>query len=144
MSAYDDIFAEITGGKKAATNKYDAAMPSVPSDRMAGSVTLPDYTEGMTEPQKFLAGIGKRMTDRVLGAKQVFGLANAQDAKDKAALDASLVKDGSAGNLGSMATDLAAPLLFPASSVRGAAALGAGMGLTEPSKGGGRGELFLE
>lgn len=106
-----------------------------------------DFTGDMSFGQQFLAGAGKRFSDLALGAKQIFG-GNPQptlsslvvgnqpnEADQKRALDRALMETPGAG-VGSLATDLAITLPaigVPAlGTVRGAAALGAGMSALNP------------
>lgn len=93
-------------------------------------------TAGMSGAGKFMAGIGKGMTDIAQGVGQMVGLSNRQDVTEKRALDAELMKTG-AGRAGEIAGQVAAaiPTAFipGANTVLGGAAIGAGLGLAQPS-----------
>jgi hypothetical protein len=136
MSEYDKIFAQAMGSSKG-DPRYDAAMPK---DIMQGSV-MNDDTVGMSDMELFKVGMGKRLTDRWLGLKQVFGLANSQDAKNKEAQDVYLNKRPMA-NLGGMVGDTALAFGMPIKNVKGAAMTGLGLGMTEPVTEQGRGEGY--
>lgn len=91
---------------------------------------------GMSGGERFLAGVGKGMTDLVQGAGQVVGLQDRQDVAEKRSLDADLAKTG-AGRAGEVVGQiaLALPSMFipGANTVIGGGAIGAGLGLAQPS-----------
>lgn len=91
---------------------------------------------GMSDGQKFFAGVGKGMTDIAQGVGQVFGLQSREDVAEKRALDADLAKTGAgkAGEIvGQVATALPTMFIPGANTVIGGAAIGAGLGLAQPS-----------
>lgn len=132
-SEYDKIFAQSMGAQNG-DPRYDSAMPK---DILQGSVML-DPTVGMSESDLFKAGMGKWFTDRALGVKQLFGLAGSEEKKAKDAADVYLTRKPMA-NLGGTAANAATAMSLPIGSVRGAAGIGFGMGLTEPVEESGRG-----
>lgn len=83
-----------------------------------------DPTEGMSTSEKFLAGIGKAMTDAGRGVGQMVGLVSQDEINEAKALDKPLMNTtaGTVGNVvGNIAT-LAPTMLVPgANTVRGAA-----------------------
>lgn len=91
---------------------------------------------GMSGGERFLAGVGKGMTDLVQGAGQVVGLQDRQDVAEKRSLDADLAKTG-AGRAGEVVGQvaMALPSMFipGANTVIGGGAIGAGLGLAQPS-----------
>lgn len=104
---------------------------------MAKSVAI-DPTDGMSGPQKFLAGVGRGMTELARGAGQRLGMVSQADIDEARRLDAPLMRSGagSAGDItGKIAAALPAVLIPGANTVAGAAAVGAGQGLLEPTSG---------
>lgn len=98
----------------------------------------PDPTAGMSSPEKFLAGVGRGMTELARGAGQRLGLVSQADIDEARRLDAPLMKTGagSAGDVvGKVATALPAALIPGAGTVAGAGAIGAVQGLLEPTAG---------
>lgn len=95
-----------------------------------------DPTEGMSGTQKFLAGVGKAFTDVGRGAGQLVGLVSREDVEQARKLDAPLMKTG-AGTAGNILGNVvaAAPTAFipGVNTIAGSAAVGAGMGLLQPS-----------
>lgn len=83
-----------------------------------------DPTEGMSTSEKFLAGVGKAMTDAGRGVGQMVGLVSQDEINEAKALDKPLMNTtaGTVGNVvGNIAT-LAPTMLVPgANTVRGAA-----------------------
>lgn len=95
-----------------------------------------DPTEGMSTQEKFWAGAGKAATDLVRGAGQVIGLVSRKDIEEARKNDAALMKTtaGTWGNIaGNIAATIPAMLIPGANTLRGSAAIGAGMGLLQPS-----------
>ena len=100
--------------------------------------TTPTYdpTEGMSGTDKFLAGVGKAMTDVGRGVGQTFGLVSKDDIAESRKRDAALMNTGSgmAGNiLGNVATLAPTAMIPGVNSVAGASVLGAATGLLQPS-----------
>lgn len=95
-----------------------------------------DPTEGMSETQKFLAGVGKAFTDVGRGAGQAVGLVSREDVEEARRRDAPLMRTG-AGQVGNIVGNIAATaptaLIPGAATLRGAAAIGAGTGFLAPS-----------
>lgn len=94
-----------------------------------------DPTEGMSGTQKFLAGVGKGMTDIARGAGQLVGLVSQQDIHEADLRDRALMNTGAgfAGNMAGMIAPMAATGFIPgAATLGGAAAIGAGTGLLAP------------
>lgn len=106
------------------------------SDRARFKAEL-DPTKDMGMTERLLAGVGKAMTDIGRGAGQMVGLVSRDDVRASRELDAPLMATG-AGKVGEFvgkvaplaAAGMAAPAL---ATVKGAGALGAAMGLLEPS-----------
>lgn len=89
-----------------------------------------------SDTQNFLAGAGKATVDIGRGAGQWLGLTSRQDVADSRARDAPLMKTkaGFAGDLTGTAADLLPAAFIPgAGALGGAAAVGAGAGLLQPS-----------
>jgi hypothetical protein len=90
----------------------------------------------MSGGQKFLAGAGKAFVDLGRGVGQLFGGVSRQDVAQSRALDAPLMRSGSAkaGNIvGNVAATIPAVAIPGANTVVGAGAIGAGLGLLQPS-----------
>jgi len=86
--------------------------------------------------QNFLAGAGKATEDLGRGIGQLVGLTNRQDVAAARARDAALMGTGAgkAGMITGMGVDLLPSMFIPgANTVAGAAAIGAGTGLLQPS-----------
>lgn len=95
-----------------------------------------DPTEGMSGTDKFLAGVGKAMTDVGRGAGQLVGLIDRKDVEESRRLDAPLMNTGAgvAGNIAGAVGMLAPTALIPgANTLAGAGAIGAATGLLQPS-----------
>lgn len=93
-------------------------------------------TSGMSGGQRFLAGIGKGMTDMVQGAGQAVGAVSREDVAASRALDAPLMetRGGKLGSLtGAVATAAPAALIPGANTLLGAGLIGGGMGALQPS-----------
>jgi len=93
-------------------------------------------TKGMSTPGKMAAGFGKAIVDTGRGLGQMVGLTSRDDVAESRKVDEPLMKTGAgiAGNvLGNVA--VAAPTAFipGAQTIPGAAIIGAGMGLAQPS-----------
>lgn len=97
---------------------------------------MADPTSGMSGVDKFRAGMGKALTDVGRGVGQLLGQVSRQDVEESRKLDQPLMRTGAgmAGNIvGNVAA--AAPTAFipGANTITGAGAIGAGMGLLQPS-----------
>lgn len=95
-----------------------------------------DPMRDMTTFQRGAAGVGKAMTDLARGAGQLVGAVDRQDVEASRKLDAPLMKTtaGQVGNfLGNVAMTAPTALIPGANTVAGAGAIGAGLGLLEPS-----------
>lgn len=95
-----------------------------------------DPTEGMSTFDKVAAGAGKAVVDTMRGAGQWLGLASREDVAEARRLDGPLMQTGAGkvGNFVGNAALLAPTLLIPgASTVPGAAMIGAVMGALQPS-----------
>lgn len=95
-----------------------------------------DPTKDMSTLDKVRAGAGKAFADLGRGAGQLVGLVDRADVADSRATDAALMNT-TAGKVGNFAGNvaLAAPtaLIPGANTITGAAAIGAGAGLLQPS-----------
>lgn len=118
--------------------KYQEAAGAGPWSKYsapAASETF-DPTEGMTTTQKVLAGIGQGMTDVGYGVGQMFGVVSRDDVARKRELDKALMNTtaGKVGNFVGNAALVAPAAMIPgANTVIGSAAIGAGIGLAQPS-----------
>lgn len=95
-----------------------------------------DPTEGMSGTQRFLAGVGKAMTDVGRGAGQLVGLVSREDVANARQLDAPLMRTGAgqAGNIfGNVAMFAPTAMIPGANTITGAGAIGAASGLLQPS-----------
>ena len=90
----------------------------------------------MSTAELVLAGVGKAVTDILQGAGQTLGIADRAEVAEKRKLDAPLMgtTSGKVGNfLGNVATTILAAMIPGANTMAGSAAIGAGMGLMQPS-----------
>lgn len=95
-----------------------------------------DPTEGMSGTDKFLAGVGKAMTDVGRGVGQFVGLVDRNDVAESRRLDSPLMNTGAgaAGNFAGNVAMLAPTAMIPgANTVAGAGVIGAAAGLAQPS-----------
>jgi hypothetical protein len=96
-----------------------------------------DPTEGMSGPEKFMAGMGKGFTDLAQGIGQKVGLVSAADVAEKRKTDAALSRTGY-GQAGDISANflMAAPTAFipGANTMTGAGLIGAAMGAMQPSE----------
>ena len=96
----------------------------------------PDPTEGMSGLDLFRAGGGKAIADAGRGIGQMLGLVSRDDVAESRRLDKALMGRGSAqaGNL-AYGVGMAAPaaLIPGVNTIMGGAAVGAGLGLAQPS-----------
>ena len=144
-------------GKATASRDPDDADPSDVIRQVSGAKPAPkqyDYVNGQTVPtgspaaqaaqspvsdssvQNFLAGAGKATYDLGRGAGQMVGLTSRQDVADARKRDAPLMntKAGVAGDMTGTIADLLPAAFIPgANTMAGAAAIGAGTGLMQPS-----------
>lgn len=98
--------------------------------------TGPDPTEGMSGAQKFLAGVGKGMTDVARGIGQMVGAVSRDDVARSRKRDEALTRTGAgmAGNVaGAVATMLPTAFIPGAATLPGATAIGLATGLAAPS-----------
>lgn len=96
-----------------------------------------DPTEDMSGGQRFMAGIGKGITDVGRGLGQMVGVVNREDVKDARRLDRALMNTGAgmAGAItGTVATALPTAFIPGAGTIGGAAAIGGALGLAAPSE----------
>lgn len=115
---------------------------AIASARLRAKEKFPDLDprSELSGTDKFLAGVGKGMTDVVRGAGQMVGLGpTAEETKETRRLDAPLMDSGAgmAGNLvGNVA--VAAPTAFipGANTLTGAALIGGGLGAMQPVESG--------
>lgn len=96
-----------------------------------------DPTVGMSGTERFLAGVGKAITDVGRGVGQMVGVVDRKDISESRARDAALMNTGAgiAGNVvGNIAT-LAPTMFIPgANTIAGSAAIGTASGLVQPSE----------
>lgn len=107
---------------------------TAPTGSAAAKAALSPISQSDT--QNFLAGAGKATYDLGRGAGQMLGLESRQDVANSRALDAPLMrtKAGKAGLITGTAADLLPAMWIPgANTMAGAAAIGAGAGLLQPS-----------
>jgi hypothetical protein len=101
-------------------------------------VKEPTYspTEGMSNTELFLAGAGKALTDLGRGVGQVVGLVSRKDVAESRRLDKPLMNTGAGltGNIvGNVAATLPTMAIPGVNTLRGAAIVGGGLGLAQPS-----------
>src|SRR5581483_1225634 len=129
---------DVIGGQLVPTGSDEAKAARDPS---AGASTLKllGFDTGIPVSQginRFLAGAGKATTDIGRGAGQMVGLESRQDVAASRALDAPLMRTGAgkAGFIAGTAADALPAAFIPgANTMLGAGAIGAGMGLLQPS-----------
>lgn len=96
-----------------------------------------DPTIGMSTTDRTLAGVGKAFTDIGRGAGQFLGITDREDVAEARAMDEALMNT-TAGKVGNFAGNVAAfaptALIPGANTYTGAAAIGAGIGLLQPSE----------
>lgn len=129
-----DVIRQVSGAKPA-PKQYDLVNgQTVPTGSPAAKAAQSPLSNSDT--QNFLAGAGKATYDLGRGAGQMVGLTSRQDVADSRARDAPLMKTkaGFAGDItGSIADLLPAAFIPGANTMAGAAAIGAGGGLLQPS-----------
>lgn len=106
------------------------------AEQMEADRKLYDPTSGMSGGQKFLAGVGKAMTDVGRGVGQMVGLVDRADVAESRARDEALMNTGAGlgGNIvGNIVTLAPAAFIPGANTVAGSAAIGAASGLLQPS-----------
>jgi len=94
-------------------------------------------TSGMGGVERFRAGVGKGLTDLARGAGQLVGLISRDDISESRQLDRDLMDTGAgtAGALtGTVAGALPAMFVPGANTMAGSAAVGAGLGVLQPSE----------
>lgn len=95
-----------------------------------------DPTSGMSEADKFFAGMGKAVVDTGRGLGQLVGLVSRDDVAEARKRDEALMKTGAGqvGNFAGNAALLAPTAMIPgAATIPGAAIIGAATGLAQPS-----------
>lgn len=95
-----------------------------------------DPTDGMSGMDKFRAGAGKAFADLGRGVGQMVGLVDRQDVAESRKRDAALMNTGAGmgGNIaGNVAALLPTAMIPGANTYTGAALIGAGTGLMQPS-----------
>lgn len=124
----DQLAAVIGGGSKTLEQKQ--------AEQLEADRKLYDPTKDMSGTGKFLAGVGKAMTDLGRGTGQMLGLVDRNDIAEARKTDAALMNTG-AGEVGNFAGNVAmlAPtsMIPGANTVVGAGLVGAGAGLLQPS-----------
>lgn len=96
-----------------------------------------DPTHGMSGTGKFLAGVGKGMTDIAQGVGQNLGMVSREQVAESRKYDAPLMATGAgrAGEItGQIATALPTMFIPGANTVVGGGLVGAGIGLSQPSE----------
>lgn len=120
---------------QSAPKSYDAVNGQlVPTGSPAAKAAQSPVSD--SDVQNFLAGAGKATYDLGRGIGQLTGSVSRQDVADARARDAPLMKTkaGLAGDITGTAADLLPAALIPgAGTLGGAAAIGAGTGLLQPS-----------
>ncbi len=110
--------------------QFDAPVPAAPA---APETYSP--IDDMGTGERFLAGVGKGMTDLAYGAGQLVGMVPQETIAEKARIDAPLAETaaGTAGEItGKVAAAIPAAFAPYAATVPGAAVIGTGLGLLEP------------
>jgi len=142
VEAPDGSILQIEGPANASQEQVLQAAQAAFAQRQSPATTptqqpmTVDPTEGMSTGQRFLAGVGKAMTDVGRGVGQMLGLVSREDVQRARELDAPLMRTGAgiAGNVfGNVATMAPAALIPGANTLLGASAIGAASGLLQPS-----------
>ncbi len=113
------------------------AMRGQPKEPDAFDRETMNFAADMPWYQQAAAGVGKAITDVGRGVGQMVGAVSRDDVKESRRLDAPLMKTGAgtAGNIAGNVALLAPAALLPGANViAGGAALGAGLGLLQPSE----------
>lgn len=124
----DQLAAVIQGGGKSREQRI--------AEQQAADRKEFDPTVGMSGTDRFLAGVGKAMTDVGRGVGQMVGLVDRGDVAASRQLDAPLMNTGAgaAGNFAGNVAMLAPTAMIPgANTVTGAGVIGAAAGLAQPS-----------
>ncbi len=125
----EQLAAVIQGGGKTREQRI--------AEQMEADRKTFDPTVGMSGTDRFLAGVGKAMTDVGRGVGQMVGLVDREDVAESRALDAALMNTGAglAGNIVGNVASLAPAMFIPgANTIAGSAAIGAVAGLLQPSE----------
>lgn len=129
-----DVIAQVTGKAHAKSLDYLGNGQTAPTGSPAAKAAQSPVSD--SDVQNFLAGAGKATYDLGRGVGQWTGLVSRRDVAEARARDAPLMKTkaGLAGDLVGTGADLLPAALIPgAGTLGGAAALGAGLGLMQPS-----------
>lgn len=125
----EQLAAVIQGGGKSREQRV--------AEQMEADRKTFDPTVGMSGTDRFLAGVGKAMTDVGRGVGQMVGLVDREDVAESRKRDAALMNTGAgmAGNIVGNVASLAPAMFIPgANTIAGSAAIGAGAGLLQPSE----------
>lgn len=117
-------------------------LSAIPASKVQS--TKYDPTEGMSSYDKFMAGVGKALTDLGRGTGQLVGLVDQKSIAEAKARDVALMNTGSgtAGNIaGNIAPFLATSFIPGANTYTGAATIGTIGGLLQPQA---QGNVALE
>lgn len=128
----DDIPPDHHTIKAKVANARQANATANEGQQVAGEMAL----QGMSGPQKFLAGTGKAMTDIARGAGQILGMVDQPSIDETKRRDAALMKTGAgmAGNItGGIATGLPSLFVPGANTVVGASIAGGILGGLQPT-----------
>lgn len=137
MTTIDQLSAALI--KADAAGDVESARVLADEIRKRQSVAAPetyDPTEGMSTLDKLRAGFGKAIVDTGRGIGQMVGAVSREDVAESRARDAALMNTGAgmAGNIaGNVAVAAPTALIPGANTILGATAIGAGMGLAQPS-----------
>lgn len=113
--------------------------PATDPSKGGGTLSLGPFDTGIKTSEgadRFLSGVGKGMSDLVLGARQLFGNASQSEVDDVKRRDAPLMDTtaGSVGNIaGKVAVGIPAALVPGANTLAGAAIIGGTQGVLEPT-----------
>lgn len=133
MATLDQLSTALVNADKA--GDVEAARALASEIRRMRATAAPDPTEGMSGLDKFRAGVGKGMVDTVRGIGQLVG-AVPQSAVDEARRRDAALSNTGAGMAGDVVGNIALALptlaIPGAASLRGAAAIGAAQGFTQP------------
>lgn len=125
ITAPDGRVFEVTGPEGSTKEQALAKVKAAYAPQVAkAKEKAPDPTEGMSGTEKFLAGMGKGMTDVGRGIGQLVGVVSPQDVAEARARDAALSNTG-AGFAGDIAGNLALTMVPGARATSALARVGA-------------------